>query len=184
MRRAFLIAIVFPLISPCILQAQENKKMDIEISTAVLSTAEWANFKYMETLDLAQNKDTKSIKALLEFSSIVDGTEAILHALTCIELIPFAGDDLMATSITQQKPKLKPVLLKRFQLAQARSQKAELRKPFQEWAPLTWKALNGEIISCNTCMHEIGKPMEKPGSTKPGVSAPAPAFIDNSTEKQ
>lgn len=166
MRSAFFVLTVSILLSPFALNAQEGTKVDIDISSAVLKTAEWAGFKYMENLDLAQSGDQKAIKALFEFSGTVDGTEALQHAVTCIELIPLATDEKVGSVISSLKPKLITVLLDRFQLAQGRTKKEALHKPLQEWAPLTWKALHGERVMCNSCMHEgglSGAPA-KPGS--------------------
>ncbi len=175
MRSALLFTIAFALFLPVMVKAQQGAKMDIEISSAVLKTAEWAGFKYMETLDLAQSGDSKSIKSLLEFSGTVDGVEALEHATTCLELIPFTNDERMASVISSLKPKLIVVLLDRFQLAQGRSKKEELKKPLQEWAPFCWKALHGERVVCNSCMHENGSGMlSKPEglkSNKPGMQS-------------
>ncbi len=146
MRSAFLLVFVSILLFPSLSHAQAAKKMDIEVSDAVLKTAEWANFKYMENLKHAKTGDKKAIKDFLEFSGTVDGTESLEHATTCIELIPYASDMNVGTVISTLKPKLKKVLLQRFVLAQGRTKKEELRKPLQEWAPLCWKALHGEIV--------------------------------------
>jgi hypothetical protein len=116
---------------------------DIKVSEKVLKTAEWAKFKYMDELALAQSGDLAAIKRMLEFSKMVDGGETIDHALTCLELIPVAGDDNFAAVIAGLSPKLKEVLLKRFNFAQGRSEKETLRLPMTVWAPNTWGALNG-----------------------------------------
>ncbi|MDO8366970.1 MAG: hypothetical protein Q7T20_09250 [Saprospiraceae bacterium] len=182
MRSAFLIATVSALLFPFMLNAQTSKKLDIEISSDVLKTAEWAAFKYMENIELAQKGDQKGLKELFEFSGTVDGVEALQHATTCIELIQYATDEKFGAVVSILKPKLKSVLLDRFQLAQARTKKEELRKPFQEWAPLTWKALNGEKVVCNSCMSQGAL-------TKPAGKKPTPATLEVTepviaTEKQ
>jgi hypothetical protein len=105
----------------------------------------------------------------LEFSGTVDGTESLQHATTCLELIPLATDEKMGAVISSLKPKLKTILLDRIQLAQGRTKKENLIKPLQEWAPLTWKALHGERVVCNSCMHKDGQMMKKPD----GVMSPA-----------
>jgi hypothetical protein len=175
-------------LSPLVISAQEGKKTDLEISSEVLKTADWAAFKYMENLDKAQSGDLKAIKAFLEFSSVVDGTESLQHAMTCVELIPLTTDEKMGASIATLKPKLKTVLLERFVLAQGRTKKEELKKPLLEWAPLTWKALNGEKVSCTSCMQSGGVTKAVPGGQKPSSGTtlqPAqPAQTDSETGKQ
>ncbi len=170
MRSAFLLACVSVLLSPFMLHAQKAKKTEIEISSDVLKTAEWAKFKYMENVDMAQKGDPKGIKALFEFSGTVDGVESLQHATTCLEIIPFATDEKVGSVISSLKPKLKTVLLERFQLAQGRTKKEELRKPLQEWAPLCWKALNGEMVIDSSKIQDGGGSTSKPGSIKPTMS--------------
>jgi len=177
MRSILLVAAIFALFSPVMIHAQQGKKMDIDISSDVLKTAEWAAFKYMEKLDLAQTGDQKAIKEFLEFSAVVDGKEAIQHAVTCIELIPFTTDEKMGAVIYILKPKLREALLERFQLAQGRTKKEEMRKPLQEWAPLTWKGLNGEKVVCSSCMSQgtTAKPTGKKQVTPVTMESTEPA---------
>ncbi|MFN0035556.1 MAG: hypothetical protein ACKVUS_10840 [Saprospiraceae bacterium] len=185
MRSALFAAAFFALFSPPMLHAQAGKKADVEVFGAVLKTAEWAGFKYMENVNLAKGGDQKAIKALLEFSGTVDGTEAIQHTTTCLELIPFASDEKVGSTIYIVKPRLKALLLDRFQLAQGRTKKEVLRKPLQEWAPLTWKALHGEKVVCGSCMHEMGTTLAKPGgSQKPGAATMQTAEPSDATGKQ
>lgn len=167
MKSSLFVTILSLLVFPLMLRAQVGAKTDIEISNDVLKTAEWAGFKYMEKLDLAQSGDQQAVKALYEFSGTVDGKEALQHATTCIELIPFATDEKVGAVISSLKPKLITILLDRFQLAQGRTQKEELKKPMQEWAPLTWRALHGERIMCNSCMQEGGLMAKKPTGMTP-----------------
>ncbi|MFN0173337.1 MAG: hypothetical protein ACKVU0_01725 [Saprospiraceae bacterium] len=174
MRSIFLLAFVSFLLSPSKFHAQTDKKSDIEVSSAVLKTAEWANFKYMENLNLAKTGDVKAIKAFLEFSGTVDGVESLEHATTCIELIPFSSDMVSGAVISTLKPKLQKVLLERFVLAQGRTKKEALRKPLQEWAPLCWKALNGEKVAALESGQAKSDPNRKtPVMAKPKVSKPA-----------
>lgn len=165
------------------MQAQEGKKSDIVVSDAMLKTAEWAGFKYMENLDKAQAGNQKAIKALLEFSGTVDGKEALEHATICLELIPMATDEIMGSTISSVKPKLKSALLERFVLAQSNTKNAELQKPLVESAPLTWKALNGERVVCNSCMHQNGLVPAKPGMRRPDGST-VPATTDSDPLKR
>lgn len=158
------------LLSPTLLHAQTPKGTDIEVSGAVLATAEWANFKYMEKLEAAKKRDHRALKELFEFSGTVDGREAIQHTATLLELIPFVTDDLNGTIISNTlKPKLKTILLERFQKAQELTKKEDLQKPLEAWAPMTWKALNGEKVMCSTCLTQGGS-LSKPGAQKPDAS--------------
>ena len=166
------------LLAFCV-QAQEGKKSDIVVSDALLKTADWAGFKYMENLDKAQAGNQKAIKALLEFSGTVDGKEAIEHATICLDLIPSATDEIMGSTISSVKPKLKSALLERFVLAQSHSKQESLQKPLKESAPLTWKALNGERVICNSCMHQNGLIPAKPGMSRPdGTTVPVQTDSD------
>ncbi len=175
MRSTLLIAAFTAFFSPLMLLAQQGKKMDIDISSEVLKTADWAAFKYMEKIDLAQSGDQKAIKDLLEFSAVVDGVEALQHATTCLELIPFTTDEKMGAVIYIVKPKLREALLERFQLAQGRTKKEEMRKPLQEWAPLTWKALHGEKVVCSSCMSQgLSKGEGKKPAPPPGMETTEP----------
>jgi hypothetical protein len=158
------------LLSPTLLQAQAPKNSDIEVSGAVLATAEWANFKYMDKLEAAKKRDHRALKELFEFSGTVDGKEAIQHTTTLLELIPFVTDDLNGTIISNTlKPKLKTVLLERFQKAQELTKKEDLQKPLETWAPMTWRALNGEKVMCSSCLKEGGEVLGKPGAQKPNA---------------
>lgn len=173
------------MLVPFLTQAQEAKNEEIQVFPSVLKTAEWADFKYMDVLTKAKGGDQKSVRAFLEFSSTVDGTEALQHATTCIELLPSVSDDVTGSIISSMKPKLKNILLERFTLAQGRTKKEALQKPLKEWAPLTWKALNGERVMCNSCMHEGGLTIPKPGQMKkPNSTESIPTAIDTETGKQ
>lgn len=162
----------------------EAPKNDITVFDSVLKTAEWASFKYVPTLDLAKTGDVKALKSLFEFSGTVDGVEAILHATTCLELIPFATDEMVAPVISSLKPKLQAAMLERLTLAQGRTQKEALRKPLQEWAPLCWRALHGEKIRCTSCAHEGLQMAPGANVTKPGMVKPTPAATASPTDKQ
>lgn len=171
--------------TPFLAMAQEVKNEEIQVFPAVIKTAEWADFKYMDVLNKAKSGDQKSVRSFLEFSSTVDGTEALQHATTCLELLPSVADDVAGATISSMKPKLKSILLERFTLAQGRTKKEALKKPLQEWAPLTWKALNGERVICSSCMHEGGLSTSKPGQMKkPNSAESTPMTIDSDTGKQ
>lgn len=170
MRSALLFGLLLALLTPSTSQAQDSDKVNVEVFSEVLKTAEWAGFKYIDNVKLAQIGDLKAIRAMLDFSGTVDGTEALQHATTCLELIPLIGDEKFGALISSSiKPKLKALLLERIVLAQSRTKKEALRKPLTEWAPNTYKALNGEVVKCNSCMHEGMQTMAKPAATKPGA---------------
>ncbi|MBN8677486.1 MAG: hypothetical protein J0M29_04630 [Chitinophagales bacterium] len=185
MKSLFRILFCLLICMPVMVKAQAPKTEEIQVFPAVLKTAEWANFKYMDVLEKAKGGDHKAIRSFLEFSGTVDGTEALQHATTCIELLPFLSDEIVGSIIYSMKPKLKSVLLSRFQLAQGRTKKEALLKPMQEWAPLTWKALNGERVVCTSCMHEGGLAPAKPGfGIKPDASGTAAPASQEETGKQ
>ncbi len=119
---------------------------DIEISPAALKTAEWSGFKYKEVLDKAKAGDLESIKQFLDFHGVVDGTDAMGHSVTCLELIPVVGDYKFALAVQSSKPKLKELLKERLTLAQGRTKKTELVKPLEQWAPNVWAAVNGKPL--------------------------------------
>lgn len=181
MKSSSLYTCILALFLPLAAWAQQAKKADIEVSPAVLQTAEWAKFKYKENLEAAKTGDSKALRALFEFSGTVDGAEALQHTTTCLELLTVIPDDLMGAVISSLKPKLKTVLLERFPLAQGQTKKTELHKPLSEFAPNTWKALNGAIVSCNSCMHEqtVGQKLDKkPGQIGPAAAKPAAQTTD------
>lgn len=187
MKSIVLFAFAFAMLLPSVSHAQLGKKIDLYISNDVLKTAEWAAFNYMESLDLAQTGDQKGLKDFLEFSRALDGGECIDHAVTCIELIKYCTDEKMGAVIYILKPKLKTILLDRFQLAQAQSKKEELHKPMQEWAPLTWKALHGEKVTCSSCNSEAGTTKsngKKPISAMNAAESTEPATGTETKGKQ
>lgn len=119
---------------------------DIEISPAALKTAEWAGFKYKDVLNKAKTGDLEALKQFIDFHSVVDGTDALGHAVTCLELIPVAGDYKFAQAVQASKPKLKELLRDRLTLAQGRTKKTELQQPLEKWAPNVYAALNGKPL--------------------------------------
>lgn len=169
MKSLFYLAILCFFMAPALLRAQQGAKADIEISSAVLKTAEWAGFPYMETIDKAQSGDIDAIRKFFEFSGTVDGVEALQHAVTCLELSALLADDRVGWAITRLKPRLKTVLLERFQIAQSRTKKEALHKPMQQWAPGIWKALNGEEVLCHSCSE--GGSISKPDAAKAEMKA-------------
>lgn len=118
------------------------KASEITVSESLLRFSDLMKFKYMDVLKTAEAGDVASIKSLLEFHGTTDGKDALNHAVTCLELIPVAGDENYAYAVKNVKPKLKTLLLERFALAQGRTQKTGLQKPMKDWAPMTWASLN------------------------------------------
>lgn len=130
---------------PSFLSAQNTATTNqVTVFKEVLATAKWAGFDYEGQLNLAKTGDYKAVNKLLEFSGTVDGDDAIKHAVTCLELIPVAGDVPFAAALNVGKPMLRKVMLERLQLAQARTQNEALKKPIKEWAPFSWDVLNGK----------------------------------------
>lgn len=157
-------------------QNTASAEKDVTVSPNVLKTAEWAGFKYMDVLKQAKTRDMKAIGQFLDFHGTVDGVDALDHAVTCLELIPVAGDFEVATAIQRGKPKLREVLLERLVLAQGRTKKTELQQPLAQWAPDVWAALNGQPLP-NVPEASLTKPESGGG---PGGSVLDPAQADPS----
>jgi hypothetical protein len=153
---------------------------EITVSESLLRFSEQMGFKYMDVLKKAEAADILSIKSLLEFHGTTDGKDALNHAVTCIELLPVAGDENYAYAAKNVKPKLKKLLLERFAIAQGRTQKTGLQKPMKDWAPMTWAALNDLPIpgACDISTEyeksEDGT-MKLKGPKKPGQEETKPA---------
>jgi hypothetical protein len=191
MKSTFGAFIALFLLAPALLFAQKNNKPaknepappPVAISQEVLLTAEWAKYDYAEKVKKAHAGDVLALKSLFEFNNSVEGKEAILHGVTCLELIPSIPGDQAGAMITGLKPKLKPILLERLQEAQKKTQKEDLKKPITDWAPLVWKALNGERVVCTSCMHlqgDMSMPPQKPGQKPSATSTP----LNQEQEKQ
>ncbi|MCK6692504.1 MAG: hypothetical protein L6Q97_10420 [Thermoanaerobaculia bacterium] len=119
---------------------------NVFISKSVLKTADWANFEYKDVLKKAIAGNEEAIQQLFKFNNAVDGVEGIEHNVTCLELIPLASDLKVANALVFTKPKLKQVVLSRMILAQGKTQKPELKKPMESWAPRTWAVLNNKPL--------------------------------------
>ncbi len=135
--------LVNTLIALFLLPAAAAWSQKIYVSKNVLKTAEWAGFKYNDKLKKALTSDQYAIRDFVEFSSLVDGVEGVEHAVSCLEIIPQVGDQTFGGSLMLSKPKLKKIVRDRLLLAQAKTQKADLKKPLESWAPITWAILNG-----------------------------------------
>lgn len=134
----------FPLLQLALmlLATAVTAQKNVYISDNVTKTADQIDFKYKDVVKKATSKDQEAVRQLLDFSRIVDGSEAAEHAITCLEIIPMAGDQLVAKVIVKLSPKLKKALLDRFVAAQGQTKQDKLKAPMETWSPYTWKALN------------------------------------------
>lgn len=157
--------------------AATSAEKDVTVFPGVLKTADWAGFKYMDVLKKAKTGHYPAIREFLEFHGTADGVDGLDHAVTCLELIPVAGDYQFATAILLCKPKLREVLLDRLTLAQGRTKKTELQQPMAQWAPDVWAALHGQPLP-NLPEATMTKPESAAGGA--GGSALNPAEADSS----
>jgi|GEM_PF-2744893 len=172
MKNWFLAAMFLSLSLSTVSGQNKAANSDIFVSQSVLSTAQWAGFKYREQLDLARQGDMRAVEEILNFNGTVDGREGLDHAVTCLELIPFSSDLVFAGALNKGKPALRKLMLERLTLAQGRTKTEALRKPLSEWAPLTWAVLNGQPFepsdtSSDECM------MSRPRQQKEQEKAPS-----------
>ena len=173
MKKTCLAAIILLLVLPAsVLVAQKN----VYQSKDVVKTAEQIKFQYKDVLKKAIGQDQKAIGQLFEFSRILDGQEALEHAVTCLEIIPFVTDKVMALALEQVNPKLRTASLERLVQAQGLTDKAELKKPIQSWAPYTWEALNNRPV----IFPSTATPAGSAGGTLQDADKPAPAATDGS----
>ena len=144
---------------------------DIEIFDHVLKTADWAKFKYKDVLERAKGGDYMAIRDFLNFHATVDGVDGINHAVTCLELIPVAGDEKFAAGVAFCSENIRKVVIDRLILAQGRTKKTALRQSMTDWAPNTWEYLNGRTTA--THMSEGKKPGAESSSSASGMSPDA-----------
>jgi len=138
MKKALLMNLALLLLAASPLFAQKK----VFVSDNVLQVADQAQFDYKGTLKKATAKDGKAVIDLFEFIRLLEPAEADEHALTCLELIPVATDEVFAKAVKTRTVKMKAALLRRITAAQERTKKEALKKPMEEWAPYSWKALN------------------------------------------
>lgn len=144
------------------------RKHEIEIFQSVLKVADLAKFKYMDAIAGAKAGDVSSMQKLLDFNRVVDGVDALNHAVTCLELIPVAGDHIFGTAVYLCTPKMKKVLLERLTLAQGRTKKTYLRQPLANWAPSSWSYLNMQVVeetATGTTIRTVAPAATAPAST-------------------
>lgn len=122
--------------------SQKKSSKTASLSDDVLAIADQLKIDYKGLVKKASAKDTLAIHELLEFSRMLDNQTAINHAVTCLEIIPLAGDAAFAQEVSKRLVKLKALLLNQITQAQSLTQKEALKKPMSEWAPYTWEALN------------------------------------------
>jgi hypothetical protein len=144
---------------PAVLAADST---GVFISQSVLEVSNTLHFKYYDFLKKAKNSDQDALKELLLFHKSIDGTDALNHSVTCLELIPVANDENFALTVRRLNPKLKSILLDRILMAQSRTRRKELQKPMDTWAPMSWAALNDKPIP-GMCDMTQEKPRTKPG---------------------
>lgn len=141
------------------------KNYQVETFQNVLKTAGLVNLNYKDLIESAKTGDVTSIHKLLDFHRTVDGVDGLNHAVTCLELIPLAGDKAYAAAVYRCSPKLRKLLIERLMLAQVRSKKTFLRQSLTNWAPATWAYLNGQTFQF--------EPQQAPA--QPAAAQPAPA---------
>lgn len=148
------------------------KNYDVEVFQSVVKLADQLGYKYTDMLAKAKTGDATAIYQMLDFHRIVEGKDALNHAVTCLEILPLAGDDAFASAVVRCKPKLVQVVLDRLVLAQGRSKKTFLRQGMGAWAPTTWAVLNGQA------------PPSKTAANTPNQEAPAPSSIPTDATPQ
>lgn len=142
------------------------KGYQVETFQKVLKTAEVAKFDYKTNLENAKKGDETAIHKMFDFHRVVDGVDGLNHAVTCLEIIPLAGDKACAAAAYRCSPNLRKLLIERLMLAQARTKKTFLRQSLTNWAPGTWAYLNGQTF-------QFG-PQETPAAQQPAAQ-PKPA---------
>lgn len=138
------------------------KNYDVEVFQSVLKVADMIKFDYKEEVAKAKTGDIGAMYKLLDFHRIVEGVDALNHAVTCLELIPLMGDASFGSAVYPCHPNMKKILLERLMLAQVRTKKTFMRDSLTHWAPMTWAYLNGQDPS----MPATGTSEQKPVSTQ------------------
>jgi hypothetical protein len=147
-----MVCFMFPMVNgSCQNDAKSVRNNEVTVAPTLVKFATQMGFKYEPTLEKAKKGDLNAIKDMMEFHGTTDGTDALNHAQTCLELIPVATDDRIGLACQNLKPKLKTLLLERFTLAQGRTKNTELQKPLKDWAPGTWAVLNNLPFECASC---------------------------------
>ena len=132
----------------CKISDSSRDKNGIYISEKVLKTADWAGYKYRETLQQAAANDNDAIKSLLLFYGTVDGAERLDHTITCIELAALLGDRRVAEAIVAlNNPRLTKVVKENVNMAMTKTTNPDLQnQPFESRFPLMWLAINDQKL--------------------------------------
>ena len=146
---------------------------EVEVFQSVLKIADLANFKYMDAIASAKTGDVSSMRKLLDFHRVVEGVDALNHAVTCLELIPVAGDHIFGTAVYLCSPKMKEVLLDRLILAQGRTKKTYLRESLSKWAPSTWSYVNMHVVEETATGTTTRSAAQQPATTAPASTPPS-----------
>ncbi len=120
---------------------------DAPITPDLIRLSEFMKFDYKGTLEKCKKGDEQAIADFLDFHRIVDGNSSVEHATICLEMIPAASDAVVAKVCKTLKEKLKIMVRDRLVEAQKATKKPELQKSMSEWAPLTWAALNNQVVT-------------------------------------
>lgn len=120
------------------------KNYKVEVFQSVVKMADMIKFDYNGEVAKAETGDIGAMYKLLDFHRIVEGVDALNHAVTCLELIPMMGDASFGAAVYPCHPNMKKILLERLMLAQVRTKKIFMRDSLTHWAPLTWAYLNGQ----------------------------------------
>jgi hypothetical protein len=143
---------------------------NVQVFDGVLKVADWAKFDYKSVLERAKKGDGAAVRELLDFHGTVDGADALNHSVTCLELIPVAGDRIFGGAVAFCKPTLKKLLKERLLQAQRRTKKTALRSNFAEWAPFTWGYLTDNPV---VIPEPTAAPEPQAGKIRIGTVAPA-----------
>jgi hypothetical protein len=155
------------------------RNYDVEVFQNVLKMADLVRFQYKDAVAKSKSGEIASMYKLLDFHRVVDGVDALNHAVTCLELIPLAGDQNFAAAVSICQPKLKTLLLERLMLAQARTKKTFLRQSLTNWAPVTWEYLNGRTVELKS-----SKPVQEPVVPMGLKLAPPPPPRDTTSTRR
>lgn len=122
--------------------AKVNSLGEISISDDALATAKWAKFDYIKTLDRAKTGDSLAVHELLEFHALVDHADAVGHSITCLELIPYVGDQKFAANLYNMPLNMRNLIRDRLMVAASKT-KNESLKNLAKSCPITLKAMEG-----------------------------------------
>ncbi|MBK9337697.1 MAG: hypothetical protein IPM98_14485 [Lewinellaceae bacterium] len=153
MKKALLVNLALLLFAAPAVFAQKK----VYISENVLKVADQLKLDYKGMVKKAASKDTKALRDILEFGRILEKWEVAEHAVTCLELIPPATDEVYAKVVEACDNKFKTTMRIWITSAQEHTQKEHLKKPLSEWAPYTWEALNNRAVNILPKDDELSK---------------------------